>query len=215
MKPLADPITRFTDTTSLLERAIIVFLVSVNIGGLILAPKWIEFERASWLMPILGAAMLLAFAVPFVGRSFRSNRLHARLTRLSQAEVCCMCGTKVESETERCVGCSLTPAAAVRIHLSRCRWLVSGEVWRELLVEWKLRARSDSRPGVDDAAAAFAGRRSWRLSYGRVAVIAVGCVAAAIVIDVFTPFGRQASIVAMPVVVVSILWAFVSRDAVR
>ncbi|MEL6796170.1 MAG: hypothetical protein AAFO89_05030 [Planctomycetota bacterium] len=215
MNPFADPISRFTSTTSLLERAIILLLVSVNLGGLILVPQWIEFERAPWLMPILGAVMLLAFAVPFVGRSVRSDQLHARLTWLSRADVCCICGKKLETDRGQCVGCGRTPVAAVRGHLSRCRWLISGEVWREFLVEWRLRARSSSSPGVDDAIAALAGRRSWRLGYGLAAVIAGGAVAMAIAIDTGTPFGRQASIVAIPVAIVIIAWAFVSRDAVR
>lgn len=213
---LEDPISRFTRRSVVIERAVIVVLISVNLfGGLLLASNRTEFDEFPWLMPMLGLPVLLALVTPLVGRSIRADWLRRRLTRLSDVDVCCVCGREPVDDPKQCVHCELPAEDATRIHLARCRWLVAGAVWDDFLIEWGLRARAAGRRGVDEAVASFSNQRDLGLGYGAASLIAVGAVVLTIVVDAYTPFGRVAGFVAVPVVVVVLLWAFLSRGLAR
>lgn len=213
---------RLIRRATMLDRAVLLAFVLLHMA---LSFVWISATKEGKLFSLITMTVMVfscfalygaVFALPLT-RALRAARLKKLVVLLENAQSCTACGHSLGavSVNDRCVECNRMRAEAFGYNLERCLRLVASGVRPQLVRVWARLARESGHSGVDQLIADVRlPRRPFRISYLLASALSIGMIVLVFALmDVSEAASRAVAIVAIPVVVVSFLAAFLTSRA--
>ena len=167
-------------------------------------------------MLIASASLVGAVVIIPITRAWRADRLAKAIKLLDRKDLCPNCGqpTGDHASAEKCLSCNLTRIEALSAHLTRTLNLVAPGLRPHMSRSWVRLAQEAGYAEAEQVVAELRlPRRPFRISYLLASVVSIGIIVLVFVLmGVSESASRFLAMVAIPVVVVSYLAAFVTSS---
>lgn len=201
------------------ERIVMLVLVLINMTtgllGMVLLGKGGSFDLMAFAcIALANVALLVAIVLIPLTRAWRADRLAKTIKLLDRKDLCPNCGQPIgdQASAEKCLSCNLSRIEALSAHLTRTLRLVAPGLRPHMSRSWM---RLADEAGYAEAEQVIAElrlpERPFRFSYLLASAVSIGMIVLVFVlIGVSETASRFLAMVAIPVVVVSFLAAFVT-----